>query len=351
MIVRSVFCRALRAGLVVTSLSIAQWAFDARAEEPEAAALPVKQRRALQRRRRLLRASGRHRRRCQGRAEVQRRRRERPVEEHGAARLRRRKISTVTYGSKEPITKTLKTFAIDLTNNPTLAKLLDQVRGEKVEIEAPNRVTGTILGVETREQQVGDKDRVVKIELLNLLTSDGLRSFPMAASAASSWPTKSSTGSSGRRWPCWPWDTTPRRKRSPQFRATANGPCASATSSSRPSGRPATGWCFPIRAAILARLGDCREYDRRRLGRRLADAGQRPADFVHHESVSAALRAAARGRAGTVRSLRPQVYGQDMDARFKDKVVDSTRRMNVTRGVQERRLGLGGKQARHGQQQ
>ena len=29
-------------------------------------------------------------------------------------------ISTVTYGSNDPITKTLKTFPIDLTNNPTL---------------------------------------------------------------------------------------------------------------------------------------------------------------------------------------------------------------------------------------
>src|SRR5262245_53717430 len=36
-------------------------------------------------------------------------------------------ISTVTYGSKDPITKTLKTFAIDLTANPTLADLLNQI--------------------------------------------------------------------------------------------------------------------------------------------------------------------------------------------------------------------------------
>ncbi len=64
------------------------------------------------------------------------------------------KISTVTYGSMDPITKTLKTFAIDLTNNPTLADLLRQVRGEQVEIEAPTKITGTILGVEVRKQQV-----------------------------------------------------------------------------------------------------------------------------------------------------------------------------------------------------
>jgi len=91
------------------------------------------------------------------------------------------KISTVTYASMDPITKTLKTFAIDLTDNPTMARLLDQVRGEKVEIESPNRIVGTILGVETRKQRVGDKDEVVETEYLNLLTDTGLRSFAMAS--------------------------------------------------------------------------------------------------------------------------------------------------------------------------
>jgi hypothetical protein len=89
------------------------------------------------------------------------------------------KVSNVTYSSMDPITKTLKTFAIDLTDNPTMADLLDQVRGEKVEIEAPNRIIGTILGVETRQQQVGDKDRVIETEFLTLLTDTGLRSFAM----------------------------------------------------------------------------------------------------------------------------------------------------------------------------
>ena len=98
------------------------------------------------------------------------------LEDQGGGR-----VSTVTYSSMDPITKTLKTFAIDLTSNPTMADLLDQIRGEQVEIEAPNRITGTILGVETREQQVGDKDRVIETEYLNLLTETGLRSFPLSS--------------------------------------------------------------------------------------------------------------------------------------------------------------------------
>ncbi|MCL6504567.1 MAG: DUF4139 domain-containing protein [Pirellulales bacterium] len=89
-------------------------------------------------------------------------------------------IATITYGSKDPITKTLKTFAIDLTTNPTLADLLSQVRGEVVEIEAASKIVGTIVGVERRKQPAG-KDQVVEVEYLNLLTEQGLRSVELAS--------------------------------------------------------------------------------------------------------------------------------------------------------------------------
>ena len=87
-------------------------------------------------------------------------------------------VSTVSYGSKDPISKTLKSFSIDLTTDPTLGQLLAQVRGEKVAIEAPNEITGIILGVETREQKVGE-DQVQKVEFLNILTDAGLRSVAL----------------------------------------------------------------------------------------------------------------------------------------------------------------------------
>jgi hypothetical protein len=88
------------------------------------------------------------------------------------------KVSNVTYASRDPITKTLKTFAIDLTTNPTLADLLRQVRGEKIEIQlvGSKGVIGVIVGLEKRKERVGDKE-TIEIEYLNLLTDDGLRSF------------------------------------------------------------------------------------------------------------------------------------------------------------------------------
>ncbi|MEX2112379.1 MAG: hypothetical protein WD845_04295 [Pirellulales bacterium] len=88
-------------------------------------------------------------------------------------------ISTVTYGSKDPITKTLQTFPIDLTDNPTLGEILDQVRGERVSVEAPNAIDGILLGVEKRRKEVGKENEVVEVEFLNLLTDGGLRSVPM----------------------------------------------------------------------------------------------------------------------------------------------------------------------------
>jgi hypothetical protein len=87
-------------------------------------------------------------------------------------------ISSVSYGSKDPITRTLATFSIDLTSNPTLADLLDQVRGEKVEIQSTNAVSGIILGVEKRRKEVGE-DKTVEVAYLNLLTDEGLRSIPL----------------------------------------------------------------------------------------------------------------------------------------------------------------------------
>ena len=81
-------------------------------------------------------------------------------------------VSTVNYGSKDPITKTLKSFAVDLTANPTMAQLLGQVRGEKVELEAPSKISGVILGVETHKKQVGEKE-FIDIDVLNLLDGRG----------------------------------------------------------------------------------------------------------------------------------------------------------------------------------
>ena len=85
-------------------------------------------------------------------------------------------FSAVEYPSLQPIDKTLKTFGVDITGHPSLAQLLDQLRGVRVEVKAPSPVTGLIVGVEKKKTTTQQGEIVVQV-LLNLLTEGGLRTF------------------------------------------------------------------------------------------------------------------------------------------------------------------------------
>jgi hypothetical protein len=87
------------------------------------------------------------------------------------------KIAPVVFGSRDPIERTLKSFAIDLTDNPPLAELLNRMRGIEIEITAPNGIKGVVVGTEVQEQKV--KDEVIRIKVLNLMTEQGLRAIPL----------------------------------------------------------------------------------------------------------------------------------------------------------------------------
>jgi hypothetical protein len=95
-------------------------------------------------------------------------------------------ISAVSYDSHDPVDKTLKSFAINLNNNPSFSAILNQARGEKVEAvlqqsnaTQPGTLTGVIMGVEQQKQQVG-KDGIVEVELLNMWCAEGVRSIKLA---------------------------------------------------------------------------------------------------------------------------------------------------------------------------
>ncbi|MFM7243947.1 MAG: hypothetical protein ACKO40_07190 [Planctomycetaceae bacterium] len=89
---------------------------------------------------------------------------------------------TVSYASRDPVTKTLGTFAVNLTDNPSLGDLLGRLRGQRVELDAATPVAGTIVGVEKRRVEVG-KDQAVEKQFLTVLTADGLRAIPLDAVA------------------------------------------------------------------------------------------------------------------------------------------------------------------------
>jgi hypothetical protein len=93
-------------------------------------------------------------------------------------------IAAVGYDSHDPVARTLQNFAINLSDNPSYAQVLNQARGEEVTVnwQPPNRplseVSGTILGVEKQKQPAG-KDAVAEVELLNLWSGGGMRSFKL----------------------------------------------------------------------------------------------------------------------------------------------------------------------------
>jgi hypothetical protein len=110
----------------------------------------------------------------------------------------------VTYDNKAPADITLKAFSIDLTENPGVGSLLQQVRGEKIEItdQSGSQLVGNIVSVERPAATVvpsepnpfmpdeGVRVKAAKpvvlpppagaIEQVSLLTDDGLQTVPLA---------------------------------------------------------------------------------------------------------------------------------------------------------------------------
>ncbi len=91
------------------------------------------------------------------------------------------RVTTITYPSQDPISKTLRSFQVDITSNPSMASLLNQLRGAKVTLGySAEKVTGTVLGVEYRRKPT-DKGDAVDAPVLNLLSGAVIRSFDMNA--------------------------------------------------------------------------------------------------------------------------------------------------------------------------
>src|SRR5262249_30293383 len=72
-------------------------------------------------------------------------------------------VSAVSYDSLDPVERTLRSFAVNLTNNPTFGNVLTQMRGERVEVvlqqgatNQPGTITGSIMGIEKQKQASKD---------------------------------------------------------------------------------------------------------------------------------------------------------------------------------------------------
>ncbi len=77
-------------------------------------------------------------------------------------------VGTVNYPGLAPLAHTLKRFQVDITANPDMADLLNQLRGAKITVTtrvANEPATGIILGVEKKLRANGDKAAVEEMRL------------------------------------------------------------------------------------------------------------------------------------------------------------------------------------------
>jgi hypothetical protein len=90
------------------------------------------------------------------------------------------RVGTVVYPSQDPLTRTLRSFQVDLSSNPSLAELLTQLRGSNVRIAIQaEQLEGTILGLEKKRKAVDGKDQIVDTWVLNLISGGSVRAVPL----------------------------------------------------------------------------------------------------------------------------------------------------------------------------
>jgi hypothetical protein len=94
------------------------------------------------------------------------------------------RIAAVSYDSREPISRTLSSFAVNLNGNPTFSGILSQTRGERVDVvltpgavNQPGKLSGVVVGVE--QQKIGQGNTTLDVEVLNMWCAEGLRSVKL----------------------------------------------------------------------------------------------------------------------------------------------------------------------------
>jgi hypothetical protein len=90
------------------------------------------------------------------------------------------KVGSVVYPSQDPLAKTLRSFQVDLSKNPSLAELLTQIRGSQVKVTIQAELLqGTVLGIEKNQKMLNEKEQIVEMWSLNLIAGGTIRSVPL----------------------------------------------------------------------------------------------------------------------------------------------------------------------------
>ncbi len=88
------------------------------------------------------------------------------------------KVQPAIYAAKDPVNRTLQSFAVDVTQSLDRNALLSRLRGQVVTVATPGvaAITGKIVSVEAKTVLSSD-GKPTSVEFLNLLASDGLRTI------------------------------------------------------------------------------------------------------------------------------------------------------------------------------
>ncbi len=94
-------------------------------------------------------------------------------------------LESVSYESKEPLSRQLASFGIDLADNPTLSGLLGRLRGTRISIVTPDgKVEGAILGAESRQRALGNAQQPLNVPFINVVSDKGIISVDLTTAVS-----------------------------------------------------------------------------------------------------------------------------------------------------------------------
>jgi hypothetical protein len=91
------------------------------------------------------------------------------------------RVGGVSYASRDPLTKRLASFGINIADEPSLSTILGRLRGAPVSVTTPDGAfSGTVIGGESRPQALGEATTPVPVSFLNILTDKGIKSLNLS---------------------------------------------------------------------------------------------------------------------------------------------------------------------------
>ena len=91
------------------------------------------------------------------------------------------RVGGVSYASRDPLSKRLASFGVDISDAPSLGILMSRLRGAKVSITVPDgQFAGIVVGGETRSLTTGASPTAVPVSFINLLTAAGIKSLNLS---------------------------------------------------------------------------------------------------------------------------------------------------------------------------